>query len=579
MYFLSAFGAYDFLIRDSLILILVGASIYLLFNAGFFAVPQIGFMAIGAYTAALASQKWELPLALTLTSALVVGALFGLVLGLALFRLNGVYLAIATVGFSEMVRVTIRNLEVTGGPTGLVGIDLSLNDLHILLIVLVVFVGLALLRRTRHGSAMVAIREDPLMAAHQGISVRRYRVMLFIGSGALAGLAGGMRVHLTGFVEPSAFSFDLLSDILAATVVGGMTVVAGPLVGGALIFGLAEVLREFQAYRHMVNGALIVLIVAFAPAGALLLVKDSIVKVLRRVKLLPPPASTSVFDHDRAVSDVAVAPVASREPARYTSLPILAVEDLAKNFGGVKAVQNVDLEVYEGEVLGIIGPNGSGKTTVLNLLSGVYVPDSGRGKLAGTAVDHLWGRPEKLMRRGLSRTFQNIRLLDGCSVAENVRVGAYLDSAHDPLAHRLGLTSWSSEGRHLVGSDEAVSLAMSRVGISHIASLDVAALPYGLKRKVEIARALVAQPKLLLLDEPTAGMSPAERDDIFAVVESLRAEGVSVVIVEHDVSSMVRHCDRIVVLNFGKVIAVGDPEEVTSSKEVIDAYIGDVAHA
>ncbi|MFI5426594.1 ATP-binding cassette domain-containing protein [Aeromicrobium sp. UC242_57] len=578
MYFLSSFGVYDFLIRDSLVLVLVGASIYLLFNAGFFAVPQIGFMAIGAYTAALLSQEWDLPLPLTLLSAILVGALFGLLLGLMLFRLNGVYLAIATVGFSEMVRVTIRNLDVTGGPAGLVGIDLSLNDLHITLIVLAVFVGLALLRRTRHGGAMVAIREDALMAAHQGISVRRYRLFLFVASGALAGLAGGMRVHLTGFVEPSTFSFDLLSDILAATVVGGMTVVAGPLVGGALIFGLAEVLREFQEYRHIINGALIVLIVAFAPSGVVLLVKDSVVKVARRLRLLPPEPTISVFD-DRSSPDVDLAPTSLRKSPRYSEPPVLTVNGLVKNFGGVKAVQDVGFDVHEGEVLGMIGPNGSGKTTVLNLLSGVYVPDEGHGSLAGTTVDHIWGRPEKLMRSGLSRTFQNIRLIDGHSVVENVRVGAYLDASNDQLMHRLGMVTSSPDDADLAGSEKAISLAMSRVGISHIASLDVAALPYGLKRKVEIARALVAQPKLLLLDEPTAGMSPAERDEIFAVVESLRGEGVSVVIVEHDVGSMVRHCDRIVVLNFGKVIAVGASEEVTNSKEVIDAYIGGIAHA
>ncbi|MGW8813038.1 branched-chain amino acid ABC transporter ATP-binding protein/permease [Gordonia terrae] len=588
MDFLSNFGAYDFLIRDTLVLILVGASIYILFNAGFFAVPQIGFMAIGAYTSALVTLHAELPLVLSLVCAVFMGSVFGAVLGLVLARLNGVYLAIATVGFSEMVRVTLRNAEITGGPSGLVGVERSLTDVHLIGIVVVVFAVLALAVRTRHGRAMSAIREDSLMAAHQGVNTRWYRLALFIASGALAGLAGGMQVHLTGFVEPSMFSFELLSDVLAAVVVGGITVVAGPIVGGALMFGLAEGLRDLQEYRHLINGALIVLIVAFVPSGVYLLVKNGLLSAATRLGFVGQ--SDSVTPPDSNVEDLAAGAaridrlesvgraVAGPDPDR-SGEPVLEVDDLVKTFGGVKAVRGVSLDVKPGEVLGIIGPNGSGKTTVLNLLSGVYVPDSGDGYLANQPLRRMWGRPSRIMRAGLSRTFQNIRLIDGVSVAENVRIGAYVEAADDDTLTRLGLDFLRAGGRRDARSEAAVTDAMERVGIADIAETDVASLPYGLKRKVEIARGLVARPKVLLLDEPTAGMSPEERDEIFDVVQSIRADGTSVVVVEHDVGSMTRHCDRLVVLNFGEVLAFGPALDVIKEEAVIDAYIGRTTRA
>ncbi|WP_257016289.1 ATP-binding cassette domain-containing protein [Rhodococcus sp. ACS1] len=585
MNFFSNFGAYDFLIRDSLVLILVGASIYILFNAGYFAVPQIGFMAIGAYTSALVSKDLDFPLLLSLISAVIMGAVFGGVLGVVLARLNGVYLAIATVGFSEMIRVTLRNLEFTGGPTGIVGVDRSLTDLHIIVILVAAFGILALVANTRHGRAMTAIREDSLMAAHQGISTGKYRFALFVGSGSLAGLAGGMQVHVTGFVEPSAFSFDLLSDILAATVVGGITVVAGPIVGGALLFGLAEGLRDLQEYRHLINGALIVIIVAFVPSGLYLLVKNGVVDMARRLGLVTSRWSDSVDDEALARFETRSHPeIPTVSPSDLPTPdskgpPILSVSGLAKSFGGVKAVRGVDFAVKRGEILGIIGPNGSGKTTVLNLLSGVYIPDSGHGTLLAADLDELWGKPSLVMRAGLSRTFQNIRLIDGASVAANVRIGAYRGDADGDLLTRLGLgvlrPTVAASGR----SDDAVERAMARVGITDVADLDVNFLPYGLKRKVEIARALVAQPEVLLLDEPTAGMSPTERDEIFDLVQSIRAEGTSVVVVEHDVGSMTKHCDRLVVLNFGQVLAIGPAADVIKEEAVIDAYIGRVTRA
>lgn len=553
MSFLDLFGVYGFLVRDSLVLVLVGLSIYVMFNAGLFAVPQIGFMAVGAYTAAILSNDVGVPLLVTLPASLLAGAVCGLILGAVLARLNGVYLAIATIGFSEMVRVTLRNLDITGGPVGLAGIDRSLNDLVVVCIPLLVVIGLLLLNRTRHGGAFTAMREDSLMAAHQGMNVRRYRGLLFVASGALAGLAGGMQVHLNGFVEPGGFSFQLLVLLLTAVIIGGMTRVLGPLLGALVVFGLGEALRDFASYRNMVNGALIVAVVAFAPEGVSAPLQLWARKVWARLR----PARVSSHVADRPVL---VAATRRGDAASVADGPLLEVRGLAKHFGGVTALDGVDLTVQRGEIFGLIGPNGSGKTTLLNLLSGVYVPDQGTGTFDGRPLESIWGRPEALTKTGLARTFQNIRLVDSHSVAENVRMGAYLEERKAPVG-------------------ELVDAALRRVGLTGFTDATVGSLPYGLRRKVEIARALVRGPDLLLLDEPTAGMSPAERDEIFDLVQAIRADGVSVLVVEHDIGSMTRHCDRVCVLNFGKQIATGSPADVLAEEAVIDAYIGRTVRA
>jgi branched-chain amino acid transport system permease protein len=555
MSFLDLFDVYAFLVRDSVVLVLVCLSIYVMFNAGLFAVPQIGFMAVGAYTAAILSNDLGVPLVVTLPASLLSGAVCGLLLGGVLARLNGVYLAIATIGFSEMVRVTIRNLDITGGPVGLAGIERSLDDMVVVGVPLAVVIGLLLVNRTRHGGAFTAMREDSLMAAHQGVNVRRYRTILFVVSGALAGLAGGMQVHLNGFVEPSGFSFQLLVLLLTAVIIGGMTRVAGPLLGALVVFGLGEVLRDFASYRNMLNGALIVAVVAFAPEGISAPLQAWVRKALARVRPAagprrePPDVDRRALAHRARADDVAA-----------VGQPLLEVRDLAKHFGGVTALDGVDLTMHRGEIVGLIGPNGSGKTTFLNLLSGVYVPDRGTGTFDRRSLESSWGRPAAMTKAGLARTFQNIRLVDGLSVAENVRMGAYLE-----------------ERRTLVKA--LVDEALERVGLTKFSATDVGVLPYGLRRKVEIARALVRGPELLLLDEPTAGMSPAERDEIFDLVQTIRADGVGVLVVEHDIGSMTRHCDRVCVLNFGKQLAVGEPAEVLAEEAVIDAYIGRTVRA
>jgi branched-chain amino acid transport system permease protein len=570
---LDVFAKYDFLVRHSLILVIVALSAYLLLNAGIFAVPQIGLMAVGAYTAAVLSTRHDTNFYITAAAGTLAAGVLGLILGATLMRLDGIYLAIATIGFNEIVRVTIRNLEWTGGPQGLVGVERATNDLHILGTLLVALVVLRRLTRTRFGLAIEAMREDPLVAAHQGVYVHRYRLLLFGVTGLLCGLGGALYAHLTGFVEPSAFDFDVLISLLAATILGGMTFPIGPLVGGVVMFGVPEFLTVFGEYRRLFNGAVIVLVIAFAPDGVV-----GLTSRIRRRFSTDRSMATSVASTvseptaEGSTSALVGAPETAGAVAKGDNeVPVLDVQSLSMTFGGLHALSGVTLDLFEAEMLGLIGPNGSGKTTLLNILSGVYSPESGEIRLAGMPLIRERGRPERIAACGISRTFQGIRLIKGRTVKENVRLGAYLRQKASFASTLVDLPAARRE-RHEI--DREVDRLLEELEISDLANREVGTLPYGPQRKVEIARALIANPRVLLVDEPTAGMAPTERQDIFRLLTQVRVRGITVVVVEHDVDAIVGNCDRAAVLNFGQVIAVGRPADVMREEAVIDAYIG-----
>lgn len=576
--FLSFTGSYDFAVRQALILTIVGLSVYVLLRAGLFAVPQVGFMAIGSYTSALLSLKqgWSFPVALV-ASALAAGAA-GLLLGVLIARLNGIYLAIATIGFSEIVREIFINWDVSGGSQGLFGIPLAANDVYIVGCLLAALALLGRLSRTRFGLAMAGVREEPLMTTHQGVNIPLYRLALFGLSGVLAGLAGSLYVHQSGFIDPGTYQFGLLVELLAAVVLGGMMSVWGPVLGGVIVYGLPQVLGVFSQYRSLVNGAFIVVVVAVAPEGVAGLLSSGRAWVGDRLgwpgrprRAATAPRTAPVPEVRRPTTHVVPRDSIKAPIAVAGRTPLLALSDIRKSFGGIRALQGVSLEVLDGEVFGLIGPNGSGKTSLINTLSGVYRPDGGEGALDGRPLAPLWGRTARLSRAGIARTFQGIRLLADYTVTDNVLLGAY-HRQHGTVAEALLLLPRAR--RETAEARTAALELLDGLGLAAAADRLAGELPYGLQRKVEIARALASGPRLLLLDEPTAGMSPHERDEIFDLVQQVRQQGVTVMVIEHDVAVMSRHCDRMAVLNFGKVIAVGTPDSVTENREVIDAYIG-----
>ena len=546
---LSIFGAYDFAIRDALALSLVALSLYVLLSAGIFALPQVGLMAVGAYVSAILSVDVGAPFAISLAGGALASFLVALTLAGVLRRLSGIYLAIASIAFAETVRVAVLNLPLTGGAQGKVGIPRSANDLVIILIVVIATAGLLALKRSRFGLSIAAMREDSLMASHQGINIVRYRIALFGLSGLLAGTAGALYVHMSGFAEPSQFNFELLTQLLAMVIIGGTVFVTGSFVGAVVILGLPIALTGLASYEVMVNGVLIILIVAFAPGGILGLARSLRSKYDLRKQI--PTRSESVTEPERKSQTLQV--------SGSTGDTALDIRDIVMTFGGVRALDQVSITARTGEILGIIGPNGSGKTTLLNVLSGVYHPTSGEGELLHHNYSRLWGSPHLLADSGLARTFQNIRLMDEETVSTNVRLGV-------------------SPGTAIDVNTRVHDLLVSN-NLDWAADTAVGTLPYGVRRRVEIARALARNPRVLLLDEPTAGMNHEERQDVFDTIASIRTQGVAVILVEHDVAMMRSFCDRLVVLDFGRKIAEGNPTTALDNKEVIRAYIGSSSHA
>jgi branched-chain amino acid transport system permease protein len=568
--FLGIFQQYDFAVREGLILALVALAAYVLLNAGIFAVPQIGLMAIGAYTAASFSLDLGMPFMVSAGAGAVAAALAGWVLALLVGRLNGIYLAIATIAFSEVVRALILVLPFTGGAQGRVAISRSTTDIVLVGAVVVVVALLIRLRKSRHGLAMIAMREDSLMASHQGVNIVRYRRALFALSGLLAGLGGALMVHMTGFVEPTQYSFDTLTLLLSFVVLGGMTYVFGPLVGAAVLLAIPHVFSGLEDYQLIVNGLLIILIIAFAPTGILGWISGAVAKLRARNQtdgksvdeladldspLEDDPGKQAEHTEGSAMSEATDSGIVAVTDS--VDEEILSLKDVSISFGGNKILSEVPVLARSGRILGIIGPNGSGKTTLLNVLSGVYHPDTGHGQLLGNRIEEHWGKPHHMSAMGLARTFQTIRLLDDRSVAENVAVGLV-------SAEPTGGQSRTAQ----------VDQVLKTHGLSDVSLLHAGWLPYGLRRRVEIARAVVSGPRVLLLDEPTAGMNPTEREEVFDMIRALRSAGLAIIVVEHDVDMMRKTCDRLMVLDHGRVLAEGDPDDVLKEEEVIAAYVG-----
>lgn len=562
MDFLEIFGQYDFLIRLTATWALVALGTYLLLHAGIFAVPQVGFMAIGAYTSAVLTTRAELPLAYSLAAALIVGALAGVVLGALLMRLDGIYLAIATIGFSEIVRVTARNLDVTGGAVGIVGVPRLLNDAALTAAVVIAVTALVAFSRSRFGRGSAAMFHDSLMARHQGVPVPGIRVLLFTATGAVCAVGGSLNVHLLGFVEPSRFGFESLISVLASGIVGGMASPFGPLLGSLVVYLVPEFLGFLGQYRNILSGAIIVAAMIWAPGGMMGLLQP--VRTAARKRRVPAfdQARETAPGPDRVREDPEGSP--SHQDAAPSEHELFQAERLAKHFGGVRALNGVSLRVATGEMVGLIGPNGSGKTTFLNVTSGIYRADEGRVLWEGRPLASSIS-PEGLVETGLARTFQNIRLVPDWTVLDNVMLGGY--GATDTATGKTP-RGWQGHVR------DCARARLRQLDMAGTADVLASSLPYGEQRKVEIARALMSDPRLLLVDEPTAGMAPAERDMIFDLLADLRDSGIGVLVVEHDVEAIRKYCDRVVVLNFGTTIAEGPPASVFNDEGVIDAYLG-----
>ena len=556
--------------------------------AGQISFAQASFWGVGAYTSALLSVNLGWPVWLGLPAAFLVAALFGVMLGIPTLKLSGHYLAMATIGFGIIVQLILINvIWLTGGSDGIPKIPspwvgaYELREPSAFFYVAAVFLillawGSIRLKSSRVGRAFLAVQGNEMAAETTGVDTTFYKVMAFALSAGYGGFAGWMFAHSgSHYISPDTFSFDQSIVFLAMMVLGGNGSTIGSIVGAVLLTLLPEVLRFLRDYYMMVYAAGIVAIMIFMPGGIASLVRGF--GFSQRIHDWWQRGSAAMLQiaSAPAVDDPAafLKTLAAANPGRNGTL--LTVKGLAKHFGGLKAVDGVDMEVRRGEIHALIGPNGSGKTTIINMLSGLYVPTLGQISLEG--VNTTGWKPHEITAQGVARTFQNIRLFGDLSVLDNVMIGQHSRTRSGLLASVLQPASQQAEEAAM---REKALAALEFVGLRGKEFAEAKSLPYGRQRVLELARALVSDPKLLLLDEPAAGLNAAETEALLDLLFQIRDHGITILLVEHDMSLVMNVSDQITVLNFGKKIAEGEAEAIQKNREVIDAYLGtEVANA
>ena len=583
-----------------------------------------GLFGVGSYTAGVLFMKFGAPLWLIIPASIAVTAGFGALLALPALRVTGPYLAMVTLAFGTIIQILINEMTfLTEGPLGIkipkpsiAGQQLSEHGFYWLVFALMV-ISLVVVHRilkSQLGRAFEALRGSPVASDCMGVSVYRYKVYAFVISAGFAGLAGCLYAYSEQYISPNTYNFELTVLFLLAVIMGGRKTRLGALLGAAIIVILPKLLDDLELFRIVATVLALVITVgagvgiarkmttpktmAIPVIGTIALagfafwlesitdwrlsifglmilfvvyyLQDGIVGFARNL-LVRRTVRSGTADIASADGKDAVM-VAASAGAAEAGGDLLVASGVLMQFGGLKAINNVDLRVKRGTIHGLIGPNGSGKSTMMNVLTGIYVPTAGSIDFAGKTV--VGRTSSDIALSGIARTFQNVQLFGEMTALQNVQVGLHHTFHSNIVDVALHTPRYRREEKAAVARGLGL---LNFVGLGSLAFEEARNLPYGKQRLLEIARALALDPQLLLLDEPAAGLTAPDIKELITIIRKVRDHGITIILIEHHMDVVMSICDSVSVLDFGQKIAEGKPAAVQANEKVIEAYLGGTA--